>query len=58
MFAEATKGYMRLDVYDDGALEIDVLALRDRKHAESVFSHCLATGPPSARRGRREMRPE
>ncbi len=58
MFAEATKGYMRLDVYDDGALEIDVLALRDRKHAESVFSHCLATGPPSARRGRRQMRPE
>jgi hypothetical protein len=58
MFAEATRGYMRLDVYGDGTLGLDVLALRDRKHAETVFSHCLATGPPAPRRERREMRPE
>jgi len=58
MLSEASKGYMRLDVYNDGALGVDVLALRDGEHAERIFTHCLATGPPSPRRGRREIRPE
>jgi hypothetical protein len=58
MLSEATRGYMRLDLYGDGALGVDVLALRDGKHAEPIFSHCLATGPPLPRRDRREMRPE
>jgi hypothetical protein len=48
---------MRLDLYDDGALGVDVLALRDGEHAEAIFSHCLATGPPLPQRGRHEMRP-
>lgn len=58
MLSEASKGYMRLDLYDDGALGVDVLALRDGEHAEPIFSHCLATGSPLPRRGRREMRSE
>ena len=57
MLSEASKGYMRLDLYDDGALGVDVLALRDGEQAEAIFSHCLATGPPLPQRGRREMRP-
>ena len=58
MLSEASNGYMRLDLYDDGALGVDVLALRDGEHAEPIFSHCLATGSPLPRRGRREMRSE
>jgi hypothetical protein len=58
MFSEASKGYMRLDLHSDGALGVDVLAMRSGKNVEPIFSHCLATGPPLPERDRRELRPE
>ena len=56
MLSEASKGYMRIDLHADGVMGVDVLALRDGEHAESIFRHCLTTGPPAARRGRRPQR--
>ncbi|MBW2420955.1 MAG: hypothetical protein JRH19_20615, partial [Deltaproteobacteria bacterium] len=53
MLAEASKGYMRIDLHSDGAFGVNVIALRDGKHAEPIFRHCLATAPPPARRDRR-----
>jgi len=53
MLAEATKGYMRLDLHADGALGLTVLALRNGKNAEPIFRHCLAQQPPGPKRGRR-----
>ena len=54
MLAEASKGYMRLDLHGDGALGVTVFALRDRKNAEPIFRHCLARRPPDPQRGRRQ----
>ncbi len=56
MLAEASKGYMRIDLHSDGSLDVDVLALRDGEQAESIFRHCLAAGPPPIERGRRVQR--
>jgi hypothetical protein len=53
MLAEATKGYMRMDLHGDGALGVTVLALRDGKNAEPIFRHCLANQPPGPQRVRR-----
>lgn len=53
MLAEATKGYMRIDLHADGALGVTVLALRDGKNAEPIFRHCLAEQPPALKRVRR-----
>lgn len=53
MLAEATKGYMRIDLHADGALGVTVLALRDGNNAEPIFRHCLAEQPPAPKRVRR-----
>jgi hypothetical protein len=53
MLAEASKGYMRIDLHADGALGVTVLALRDGKNAEPIFRHCLADQPPGPQRIRR-----
>ncbi len=52
MLAEASKGYMRIDLHGDGALGVTVLALRDGKNAKPIFRHCLADRPPAPQRGR------
>jgi hypothetical protein len=46
MMAAARPGYMRLDVSADGALELTVRSLDRDARPESIFSHCLAKGPP------------
>lgn len=52
MFSMSAPGYMRVDSHTDGALGLNVLALRDGKFREPVFRHCLAERSPE-RRGRR-----
>ena len=52
MLAEASRGYMRIDLHGDGALGVTVLALRDGENAEPIFRHCLADQPPGPERVR------
>lgn len=47
MLAEAQPGYMRLDVFAGGALEVSVTTLAGEA-ATPIFRHCLAEGPPPA----------
>ncbi len=37
----AAPGYMRLDVYGDATLRLNVIALDDDRDAELVFSTCI-----------------
>ena len=50
MLAEASKGYMRMDLHGDGALGVTVLALRDGENAELIFRHCRAQYPAGPQR--------
>ena len=42
MLGRAEPGFMRLDLFEEGALELSVHTIAE---AEPVFRHCLATGP-------------
>jgi hypothetical protein len=37
----AAPGYMRLDVYDDASLRLNVLAVEDDARSKMVFSTCI-----------------
>ena len=52
MFTISARGYMRLESHTDGALGLNVYALRDGDRHEPVFRHCLAEGPPQPRNHR------
>jgi len=49
MMATARPGYMRLNVTANGSLDVTVLALEGSADRSTVYSHCLADGPPRPR---------
>lgn len=48
LMAEASPGWMRLDLHDDGALDLTVYALDHQGDAWPIYQRCLADRAPSA----------
>ena len=49
LMAKAVPGFMRLDTRRDGSLELEVIEVDSTDEVSSIFTQCIAEGPPEPR---------